>query len=125
MLPENAYNFDIASTDPNYLSENIQALTVFFTILVAFQFWHKFNCRALRRNESPFELLWKNRLFIAIIVAITVIQILMVQSHTIGRFFRTTPLEWWQWGKIMLLTVSIWPVAWFGRNLGYWIGLHK
>ncbi len=112
----------LASKDPR----NLEALTIFFTIFVMFQFWHKFNCRALRPNESPFALLWKNQPFIIIIGLITIVQILMVEcSGTsygtlgtwIGEIFRTTTLSFTQWVKIMLLTATIIPVSWFARQL--------
>ncbi|MDO4587715.1 MAG: cation-translocating P-type ATPase [Planctomycetia bacterium] len=123
--PQHQYNSSIAATDPNYLEHNLQALTVFFTILVMFQFWHKFNCRALRHDESPFTLLTKNHLFLTIVLTITAAQIIMVQMPSIGRFFRTEPLSLRQWIDIALLTVTVIPVAWFGRKLAYWIGVNQ
>jgi Ca2+-transporting ATPase len=102
--------------------ENLQALTVFFTIFIMFQFWHKFNCRALHVGDSPFAMLWKNRLFLWIIFAITASQVIMVQAseygnNLLGQIFRTMPLGWDQWLGITLLTATILPVAWFGRWL--------
>lgn len=100
--------------------ENLHALTVFFTIFVMFQFWHKFNCRSLRYDESPFALLSKNRLFLVIVGLITVSQIVMVQASDyfgIGQIFRTTALSLRQWVEILLLTVTIIPVAWLVRML--------
>ncbi|MBO7678980.1 MAG: cation-translocating P-type ATPase, partial [Thermoguttaceae bacterium] len=60
LAPEEKYNGAIAASSPEYLEHNLPALTVFFTIFVMFQFWHKFNCRALRHGDRPFELLRKN-----------------------------------------------------------------
>ena len=94
------YDLSIAISSPDYLERNLPSLTVFFTIFVMFQFWHKFNCRALRAGEGlvkclkqPFESLQKNKSFILIVAAITLVQIAMVQNRTIGHFFRTCPLE--------------------------------
>ena len=123
--PEHIYDFTIPVTSPDYLDHNLQALTIFFTVLVMFQFWHKFNCRALRHDESPFALLTKNRLFLFIVGTITAVQIIMVQTPFFGRFFRTTPLEMRQWLDIALLTVTVIPVAWLGRELAYRLGLEK
>ncbi len=106
-------------------AENLEALTVFFTILVMFQFWHKFNCRALTYDESPFALLLKNKMFLAIVLSITALQIVMVQIHAVGEFFRTTPLEFMQWIKIIALTATVIPVAWFGRWLAHWLGFDR
>ncbi|MGL6226373.1 MAG: HAD-IC family P-type ATPase [Thermoguttaceae bacterium] len=114
LSPENHYHFFTDVGNP----ANIPALTVFFTIFVMFQFWHKFNCRSLAHNESPFELIWKNQLFLTIILVITFVQILLVQaSHFfgIGQMFRTVPLTLEQWLGITLLTATILPFAWLTR----------
>ncbi len=121
----NHYDFTVPITSPEYLKENLEALTVFFTVLIMFQFWHKINCRALRYNESPFTLITKNHLFLAIIITITVVQIIMVQMPFFGAFFRTTPLYLNQWIGIGLLTLTVMPVAWFGRELAHWIGCRE
>jgi Ca2+-transporting ATPase len=106
---------------------NLEALTVFFTIFIMFQFWHKFNCRSLRHDESPFEMLHKNRLFIGIVLAITLSQFVMVQASELfggflGDVFRTTPLDPKQWLAITLLTASILPIAWLSRMVCYGLG---
>lgn len=105
--------------------ENLEPLTIFFTILVMFQFWHKFNCRALLHDESPFALVLKNRMFLGIVLSITALQIVMVQIPFVGEFFRTTPLDLAQWLKIITLTFTIVPVAWLGRLLSFKLGLEK
>ncbi|MDO5580828.1 MAG: cation-translocating P-type ATPase [Planctomycetia bacterium] len=117
VAPEHQYDGSISMTDSKYMEHNLEALTVFFTVLVMFQFWHKINCRSLHYDESPWNMITKNRLFIAIISIITITQIIMVQSHTVGQFFRTTPLDWEQWLKIFLLTATVLPVAWIGRQI--------
>ena len=122
LSPENRFDF---SLDPMGRGENMQALTVFFTIFVMFQFWHKFNCRSLRYDESPFELLHKNKLFLLIVGTITVVQVVMVQASAylgIGDIFRTMSLSLTQWLDISLLTVTIIPVAWGVRHLVHRLG---
>ena len=104
------YNPSISVFDPEYVTENRQALTVFFTIFVMFQVWHAFNCRALRSDESGFRLITGNPTFILIITVIAVVQIAMVQIPMIGNFFRTEPLNLRQWISILLLTSTIIPV---------------
>jgi len=106
-------------------ADNVEALTVFFTIFIMFQFWHKFNCRSLRHDESPFEMLPKNRLFLGIVLAITLVQLVMVQASGylhIGEIFRTIPLDPYQWLCISLLTATILPVAWLSRRFCYRLG---
>jgi Ca2+-transporting ATPase len=115
--PENVYRAN--NTD----AQNLEALTVFFTVLVMFQFWHKFNCRSLRHDEGPFTQIMKNELFLGVTLVTTVAQILMVQIEPIGRFFRTCPLSLMQWVWITIATFTIIPVAWVGRWLCYKLGL--
>ena len=108
--------------------ENLEALTVFFTIFVMFQFWHKFNCRSLKSDESPFSLLHKNRMFLVIVGTITLGQIVMVQASEyfeIGKIFRTVALGWMQWVQIALLTATIIPVAWLIRLAIRQMGLEE
>ncbi|MDO4569018.1 MAG: cation-translocating P-type ATPase [Planctomycetia bacterium] len=107
-------------------ASNLPALTVFFTMLVMFQFWHKFNCRALTSKESCFALITRNRLFLWIIFVITAVQIAMVMSEPVGKFFRTTPLEWETLGKITLVTATVLPVGWLARQIaGLWEKTHE
>ena len=82
----------------------------------------------LRHDESPFELLHKNKLFLIIVLAITLVQVVMVQASEyfhIGEIFRTMPLDGGQWLGITLLTVTIIPVAWLSRMVCYWMGFEK
>ena len=118
---DDAHKYCSTNTD----AQNLESLTIFFTTLVMFQFWHKFNCRALRHDEGPFTLVWKNKLFLTIVFSITALQIVMVQNHTIGQFFRTTPLDLMEWVWIGVITFTIVPVAWFGRWLSFKLGLEN
>ncbi len=123
--PEHVYKVADAARDNLPNNGNLQALTVFFTVLVMFQFWHKFNCRTLKHNESPFALLSKNKLFLGIVFSITALQIILVQIPAVGAFFRTEPLHLMQWVEITIFTATIMPVAWFGRWLSFKLGLEK
>ncbi len=123
--PEHAYKVADAARDNLPNNGNLQALTVFFTVLVMFQFWHKFNCRTLKHSESPFALLSKNKLFLGIVFSITALQIVLVQIPAVGAFFRTEPLHLMQWVEITIFTATIVPVAWFGRWLSFKLGLEK
>ena len=125
---EQKFQFGCDLTNSKVVAENLKALTVFFTTFVMFQFWHKFNCRALFHNENPFTLLRKNRLFIGVIIVITVVQIVMVQFsdfYGIGQIFRTTSLSLRQWLEITGFTASILPVAWIVHQLAFWFGAEK
>lgn len=106
-------------------AQNLESLTIFFTILVMFQFWHKFNCRSLNHDESPFGLVSRNKTFLVIVLSITALQVVMVQIPLIGEFFRTTPLSLRQWLAITALTATILPVAWLGRLVSYRLGFEE
>ncbi len=119
------FEYGVVPSSPEYYERtNLEPLTVFFTVFIMFQFWHKFNCRALRHDDSPFTLLLKNRMFLGIVGAITIVQIIMVQSEWVGKFFRTVPLSLSQWLEITVLTATILPVAWFARKFAHWV-LHR
>ncbi|MDR2642009.1 MAG: cation-translocating P-type ATPase [Planctomycetaceae bacterium] len=131
LLVEDGKNFRFHA-DPN-LPDNIQALTLFFTTFVMFQFWNIFNSRSLRLEESPFSMLHKNLSFIVIVLLIGVVQIGIVQVSNfgvvqengagfIGSIFRTQPLSILQLIKVAVITVTIIPVAWCVRFLIHQIG---
>ena len=108
--------------------ENLETLTVFFTAFVMFHFWNFFNCRAMRWGESPFTLLFKNRVFLVIVVVIALVQFSVVQGggfFGISEIFRTTPLAAWQWLVLAGITVTIIPAAWGIRYVVYSLGLYE
>ncbi len=125
---EQKFQFGCDLTDSAVVAQNLKALTVFFTTFIMFQFWHKFNCRALFHNENPFTLLRKNRLFIGVILVITIVQIVMVQFsdfYGIGQIFRTTSLSLRQWLEITGFTALILPVAWIVHQLAFLFGAER
>lgn len=112
-----SYDSTISILDKQgYLNANLESLTIFFTMLVMFQFWHKFNCRSLSGHESPFCGILKCRVFLAIILTITLTQIVMVQVPQVGVFFRTAPLSLVQWLEITAVTSSVLVVGWIARK---------
>jgi Ca2+-transporting ATPase len=119
-------HFDFAN--PDIRSEhNLEALTVFFTAFVLFQFWNIINSRAMRVEENPFALLHRNPSFLVIIMIIAVMQVAMVQCSeyfSIGEIFRTMPLSLEQWLYLVFITVSIIPVAWLIRGIVHALGLY-
>ncbi len=85
-------------------------LTLFFNVFVFLQFWNLFNARVLGTVTSALTGLLKNKSFLAIILAIFLGQILIVEFG--GSFFRTTPLSLANWLVIVSIT-SI--VLWLGE----------
>ncbi|MCL2742439.1 MAG: calcium-translocating P-type ATPase, PMCA-type [Planctomycetaceae bacterium] len=97
----------------------IESFTVFFTLFVAFQFWNIINCRALHKNENPFSMILKNKLFLMIIGLIGVVQVGLVQISGIfppvGQIFRVQPLSAREWLIIAGISITIIPFAWVMR----------
>lgn len=89
--------------------------TEFFTIFVMLQFWNLFNARVFGQNRSIFNGLGSNLAFIGICLVIFVGQILIVQFG--GNVFRTEPLDFETWLKIIGITAVV-PVV---RELFYWV----
>lgn len=116
---QHVYDASISLVDSKaeYLSRNVQALTVFFTFLVMMQFWHKFNCRSLSGRESAFSQILKCHGFISIVLMITVTQIILVQVPQVGVFFRTVPLSLNQWLEITAVSSSVLVVGWAARKI--------
>ena len=72
-------------------------------------------------------MLGKNKAFMVIVVAIALIQICVVQGGSvmgIGEIFRTTALQFWQWGVLVLITVTIIPAAYGIRYTVHSLGLY-
>lgn len=89
--------------------------TEFFTVFVMLQFWNLFNARVFGQNRSIFNGLGNNLAFIGICLVIFVGQILIVQFG--GNVFRTEPLDFETWLKIIGITAVV-PVV---RELFYWV----
>lgn len=82
-------------------------LSVFFTTFVMLQFWNMFNAKAFLSYGSAFRNLRKCTGFLVVMFVIPIGQYLIVRFG--GNVFRTTPLEWQDWGIIIALTsVVLW-----------------
>jgi Ca2+-transporting ATPase len=86
---------------------SLYELSAFFTIFVMLQFWNMFNARTLGTNNSAFYKLKENKSFLFIAAMILVFQIIIVQFG--GGFFRTEPLTFEHWCRIIAFTsVVLW-----------------
>lgn len=88
----------------------IYQLTVFFTVFVALQFWNMFNAKAFGSNKSALSGIIKCPAFILVLLLILLGQILIVNYA--GSVFRTEPLAFMDWLKIIGAT-SV--VLWIGE----------
>jgi Ca2+-transporting ATPase len=89
-------------------------LSIFFTVFVFLQFWNLFNARMLGRNTSALGGLKESKMFLLIVVAIVIGQVLMTQFG--GEVFRTVPLSLKEWIVIIVATS---PVLWVGEIYRY------
>jgi Ca2+-transporting ATPase len=120
LFVEHKFELGANLRDSKVLEENVSALTVFFTAFVFLQFWNIFCCRSLQKGESALAGLFKNKLFLLIVVLIAAIQFGIVALSPycgIGKVFRLQPLSLQQWFGIAALTFTIVPVAWAARRL--------
>ncbi|MCK4670136.1 MAG: calcium-translocating P-type ATPase, SERCA-type [Nanoarchaeota archaeon] len=84
------------------------ARTMAFTTLVMFQLVHVFNCRSL--HHSLFKVgVWANKkLWYAVIISLF-LQIAVIYTP-LNQFFRTVPLNLYDWGFVILIAVSIFVI---------------
>ncbi|MCL2029383.1 MAG: calcium-translocating P-type ATPase, PMCA-type [Deltaproteobacteria bacterium] len=85
-------------------------LSIFFSTFVFLQFWNLFNARMLGQTRSAFSRLSESKLFIIIILAIGLGQIILTQFG--GEVFRTVPLSLKEW---LFIIAGTSPVLWVGE----------
>lgn len=80
-------------------NEPSRGSSILFCVFVFLQFWNLFNARCLGGNRSALSGLTSNPAFLAIVLAIFVGQVLMVQFG--GTVFRTAPLGLGDWSLVV------------------------
>ncbi|WMV47823.1 hypothetical protein MTR67_041208, partial [Solanum verrucosum] len=83
--------------------------TLFFNTFVLCQVFNEFNARNLEK-KNVFEGIQKNKLFMAIIGLILVLQVVMVEF--LKKFANTERLNWGQWGICIGFAAASWPIGW-------------
>ncbi|XP_049407103.1 putative calcium-transporting ATPase 13, plasma membrane-type [Solanum stenotomum] len=83
--------------------------TLFFNTFVLCQVFNEFNARNLEK-KNVFEGIQKNKLFMAIIGLILVLQVVMVEF--LKKFANTERLNWGQWGICIGFAAVSWPIGW-------------
>ena len=102
---QNIFNF---TEVPDGLSS--YELSLFFTIFVMLQFWNMFNAKSFLTGKSAFSGLTKSKGFILTSLVILIGQWGIVTIG--GEMFNVVPLQWKDWG-IILVATSI--VLWVGE----------
>ncbi|PSS19072.1 Calcium-transporting ATPase 13 plasma membrane-type [Actinidia chinensis var. chinensis] len=83
--------------------------TLIFNTFVLCQVFNEFNARKLEK-KNIFEGVLKNKLFLGIIGATIVLQVVMVEF--LKRFANTERLNWGQWSACILIASLSWPIGW-------------
>jgi Ca2+-transporting ATPase len=96
----------------------LRQTTIFFTAYVLFQVWNLFNCRSLDPRQSALRGVGGNPWFLAILAAIVLGQVLIVNLG--GAVFNTVPLGW-EWGWIGGATASVLVFAELMRRGRLWL----
>lgn len=83
--------------------------TLIFNTFVICQIFNEFNSRKMEK-QNVFEGILGNRLFLGIIAATILLQVIMVEF--LKKFADTERLNWGQWGICILIAAISWPIAW-------------
>lgn len=83
--------------------------TLIFNTFVLCQVFNEFNARQLEK-KNIFQGLHKNKIFLGIIGATIIIQVVMVELLTM--FANTQRLNWGQWGACIGIAAFSWPLGW-------------
>jgi len=96
-----------------YRNDNAYLMTAFFGLFIFVDIFNSFNARTSRINI--FENLNKNKVFVAIMLFIIVVQVLLIYKG--GRIFRTTGLSIKEFAFMVLLASTVIPVDWCRKFL--------
>lgn len=86
-------------------------LTAFFGLFIFIDIFNNFNARTERLNL--FANLWKNKVFLAIILFIALIQIILIYYG--GNLFRTAGLTLQEFEIMILLAFTVIPIDWLRK----------
>ncbi len=89
--------------------------TIFFASYMVLNWWNMFNARVVGKNKSVFKGLSKNPKFVGIMALVLAATWGVVQFG--GEMFRTEPLSWRVWGRILLITSPVLLV----KEAYYWL----
>jgi Ca2+-transporting ATPase len=90
-------------------------VTIFFTVYIMFQLWNEINCRSLVPEVSGLAGLFRNRVFLALVGMIAVVQVMIVTFG--GQVFNVEPLPVMDWIVITAATASVLVFAELARRL--------
>jgi Ca2+-transporting ATPase len=84
--------------------------TMIFNVFVLCQVFNEFNVRDMERKNVLAGVLGKNKMFLVVVAATLVLQVLTVEALT--KFAGTERLSLGQWGVCVAIAAVSWPVGW-------------
>jgi Ca2+-transporting ATPase len=93
----------------SHLPFTLRQVSIYFSVYVFFQIWNEINCRSLIPSVSGLTGLFKNRVFLAVVGAVGLMQVLIVTWG--GRVFSVEPLGVVDWFIIAISTSSVLAMA--------------
>jgi Ca2+-transporting ATPase len=84
--------------------------TMIFNVFVLCQLFNEFNVRDTEKKNVLAGVLGKNKMFLAVVAATLVLQVLTVEALT--RFAGTERLGLGEWGVCVAIAAVSWPVGW-------------
>jgi Ca2+-transporting ATPase len=86
---------------------SVRQVSLFFTAYVFFQVWNQVNCRSLAADESGLSGLGRNPTFLAVAVAVALVQVLIVSVPFLAGLFKVEPLGPADWLGVVAGTASV------------------
>jgi len=100
------------STYPTWAKERD---TVVFTVFVLLQVFNEILARQLEFDINPLRGIYRNSLFLTIVVLVCLVQLLIVTIG--GSFLSTVPLSARQWGISYGFSFLVFPISYFARYI--------
>lgn len=83
------------------IEPNLRHYTIIFNVFIFCQVFNEFTSRNLNNEVNPFSGIWRNHIYLGVIVFTVASQYLLVEFG--GAFIHTSPLSWSEW----LLSIAL------------------
>jgi Ca2+-transporting ATPase len=86
---------------------SVRQVSIFFTVYVLFQVWNQINSRSLTPQTNGFHGILNNRIFLAIVGTIVLVQVAITTIPPLADVFDVAPLGVVDWLVIAAFTSSV------------------
>eukprot|EP00197_Chlamydomonas_leiostraca_P002921 CAMPEP_0202857402 /NCGR_PEP_ID=MMETSP1391-20130828/353_1 /ASSEMBLY_ACC=CAM_ASM_000867 /TAXON_ID=1034604 /ORGANISM="Chlamydomonas leiostraca, Strain SAG 11-49" /LENGTH=1154 /DNA_ID=CAMNT_0049536193 /DNA_START=185 /DNA_END=3649 /DNA_ORIENTATION=- len=90
------------------------ALSVLFNSFIMAQIFNAFVSRRIGLECDFFKGVWTSPIFMGIMVFITVLQVIIMQTP-LGNIFKVEPLDWKEWLACIAIGLGVFPYSWLVR----------